>query len=97
MRISDWSSDVCSSDLHQVTGVFPVRLAELPETAAQRVQAGGGHVDRAKTTVRSVIDRAELLRPPAGQCLALVAAEIGRASCRESVVSTCRSRCAPSP
>src|SRR3546814_6090881 len=67
MRISDWSSDVCSSDL-------PVGLAELPERTTQRVQPAGGHVDRAEAAVRGVVDGAELLRPPAGQRLRLVAA-----------------------
>ena len=59
---------------HQVLAVLPVGLAELPEAAAQRVQAAGGHVHRTKTAVRRVVDRAVLLRPPAGQGLALVAA-----------------------
>src|SRR3546814_3339551 len=62
MRISDWISDVFSSDL------------EFPERAAQRVQPAGGHVDRAEAAVRGVVDGAELLRPPAGQRLRLVAA-----------------------
>ena len=36
----------------EVAGMLPVRLAELPEAAADRVLAGGGHVDRA-TAMRS--------------------------------------------
>ena len=59
---------------HQVFRQRPVRLAEFPEAAAERVHAGRGHVDRAETAVRGVVDRAELLRPPAGQRLRLVAA-----------------------
>ena len=59
---------------HQVAGVLPVRLAELPEAAAERVQPAGRHVDRAESAVRGVVDRAELLRPPAGERLRLVAA-----------------------
>src|SRR3546814_10551471 len=36
MRISDWSSDVCSSDLREVRiEVDPVRLASLGVTAAE--------------------------------------------------------------
>src|SRR6185312_16399734 len=59
---------------HQVLRQRPVRLAELPEAAAERVHAGRGHVDRAEAAVCGVVDRAERLRPPAGQRLGLVAA-----------------------
>src|SRR3546814_18200335 len=38
MRISDWSSDVCSSDLQAL------RLAQGPVRGAERVAAGGGDV-----------------------------------------------------
>ena len=58
---------------HQVTGQFPIRLAEFPEAAAEAVHAGRGHVDRAEAAVCGVVDGAELLRPPAGQGLRLVA------------------------
>src|SRR5690606_14070774 len=34
----------------------------------------GGHVDRAEAAVRRIVDGAELLRPPAGERLRLVAA-----------------------
>src|SRR3546814_3995030 len=60
--------------LFRSLGVVPVRFAELPEAAPQRVQAAGGHVDRAEAAVGRVIDGAELLRPPAGERLRLVAA-----------------------
>ena len=58
----------------QELGALPVGRAELPEGAAHGVDAGGGHVDRAEAAVRGVVRGAELLRPPAGQRLALVAA-----------------------
>ncbi len=58
---------------HEELGLFPVGGAEFPERAAQRVDAGGRHVDRAEAAMRGVVRRAELLRPPAGQRLALVA------------------------
>src|SRR3546814_10227729 len=77
MRISDWSSDVCSSDLDErghgglavgagdagdpVRGQFGSRLGEQLDIADH------GHMRR----------------------------EIGRASCRERGVSTCRSRWSP--
>ena len=58
----------------QQLGAFPVGGAELPEGAAHGVDAGGGHVDRAEAAVGGVVRGAELLRPPAGERLALVAA-----------------------
>src|SRR5690606_17816871 len=44
------------------------------EGAADRVDAAGRHVHRAETAVRGEVRRAELLRPEAGERLALVAA-----------------------
>src|SRR3546814_11332465 len=44
MRISDWSSDVCSSDLHQDFAMRHVDDAHQPE--AQREPHGGENVDR---------------------------------------------------
>ena len=61
------------AEQHEVFGMLPVRLAELPERAADRVHAAGGHVDRAEAAVRGVIGRAELRRPPAGERLRLIA------------------------
>ena len=52
---------------------LPIRLAEFPKRPAHGVDAGGGHVDRAKPPMRRVVGRAELLRPPTGQRLRLVA------------------------
>ena len=59
---------------HQIAGVFPVGFAEFPETAADAVQPARGHVHRAETALRGVVHGAELLRPPAGERLRLVAA-----------------------
>src|SRR3546814_1257238 len=68
MRISDWSSDVCSSDL----------VATDPAAGgfhqSQRGVGGDRRIDRAAATFEH---------------------KIGRASCRERVVSTCRSRWSP--
>ena len=58
---------------HQVFRELPIGLAKLPETSAKGVHAGGGHVDRAETAMRGIVDGAELLRPPGGQRLRLVA------------------------
>ena len=50
----------------EVARVVPIRLAELPERPAQRVEPAGGHVDGAEPAMRRIIGRAELHRPPAG-------------------------------
>src|SRR3546814_9168187 len=39
MRISDWSSDVCSSDLHDLDA----ELAQLPDRALRRVHVRNEH------------------------------------------------------
>src|SRR5262249_56173013 len=57
----------------EVAGVLPVRVAELPERAADGVEAGRRHVDRAEAAIRGVVARAELAPPPPGPRLALVA------------------------
>ncbi len=55
-------------------GAVPVGLAELPERAADGIDTGRRHVDRAEAAVRRVVRRAEALRPVAREALALVAA-----------------------
>src|SRR3546814_9283768 len=42
MRISDWSSDVCSSDLLRRAAEYLVHEAVLRAPQAHRVEAGGG-------------------------------------------------------
>src|SRR3546814_1585232 len=80
MRISDWSSDVCSSDLLgmgnacQYGAAMPFRMRE-------------GHLRGIRR------DRRGLRR--GGRTVWLRVIEIGRASCRERVCSTCRSRWSP--
>ena len=59
---------------HEPPGVLPVRLAELPERSADRIEARRGHVHRAEPPVGRVVGGAEPARPPAGEGLALVAA-----------------------
>ncbi len=58
----------------EIARALPIRLAELPERAADGVEAGRRHVDRAEAAMGRIVRRAELRRPPAGQRLALVAA-----------------------
>src|SRR3546814_4397963 len=77
MRISDWSSDVCSSDLQ----VCQMLFKDLER-----------RINRHASDVYSTIDADGNMEVyhPSGTYL-----QIGRASCRERVVSTCRSRWSP--
>src|SRR4029077_17838039 len=59
---------------HEEPRVQPVRLAELPKAAAERVHPGGRHVDRAEPAMCGEIRGSELSSPIAGQGLALITA-----------------------
>src|SRR3546814_7666732 len=86
MRISDWSSDVCSSDLAaaEVDAHHIVPVVEAhPREGAVAGDAGIIHHD---------VDRSDLFGHPRA---AVEAGQIGRASCREECVRTCRSRWSP--
>src|SRR3546814_7062674 len=83
MRISDWSSDVCSSDLAQL-GQVSVQ-AELDEqlqlttgNPTQLQQVVSNLIANAIDAMSSVTDRPRVLRVKSER-------KIGRASCRESV------------
>src|SRR3546814_14573394 len=102
MRISDWSSDVCSSDLRK----------RLPELVA-RLAAVDGIDDLAVTTnaallakqaralcdagLRRITISLDALDPALFRQLSGGRGEIGRASCGKEGVSTCRSRVSPYP
>ena len=62
------------AEQHEVLGVLPVWLAELPERTAECVKTGRRHVDGAEAAVGGKVQRTVLLREPAGQRLALVTA-----------------------
>src|SRR3546814_3438407 len=91
MRISDWSSDVCSSDLvvlvldgcglGDAVGVVEDQ-PEVAQPANARLRAHGGqaHLD-ARVAQRALLGLAGLVV----EVDLLVRAEIGRASCRERV------------
>src|SRR3546814_8489991 len=69
MRISDWSSDVCSSDL------LSSSVNEISSQVARSAQIANGAVSEAETTntqVQGLVDAAHK-----------IGEEIGRASCRE--------------
>src|SRR3546814_14092632 len=92
MRISDWSSDVCSSELLQLAGTVALRIGHEESVAVdreveqavrrrQRSLAVDEHlVDR----TRAAVARRRSLRAVAHQHLE-EAGKIGRASCMERV------------
>src|SRR3546814_18306109 len=85
MRISDWSSDVCSSDLAEsadVAGEHLHRVERALLDGTERLRVGFERIARpfveaVFTALEIVIDAALHLR--------VVAIELGRAPCRERV------------
>src|SRR3546814_3932015 len=75
MRISDWSSDVCSSDL----GVGAARepIDDLPLALVAPLRPDDGNICHDAVLLSG--------REKPGAALADLAGEIGRASCRERV------------
>src|SRR3546814_9529478 len=106
MRISDWSSDVCSSDLRRQDHDVDLGMAEEPEdvlehhrvTAAGGVEEAGGEIlvgqQHGYRTGQHWHHRDQQERGdqpgPHEQ-----RHQIGRASCGKACVSTCRSRWSP--
>src|SRR3546814_4823111 len=83
MRISDWSSDVCSSDLRPIIGHILADVAELkPEEVRLVVGYRGDTVER---YARSAFPNLPVRIVWQNEQLGLGHAEIGRASCRERV------------
>src|SRR3546814_13420802 len=95
MRISDWSSDVCSSDLHfgislliAAYGIWRLRSAWKWLLAVYPAAMGLGLVYFGEHYVVDLIGGGVLVA-------VVMIGKIGRASCRERVFSTCRSRWSP--
>src|SRR3546814_11246488 len=94
MRISDWSSDVCSSDLHWLIGLAVIAnicLAMLTEglprpthMAAMGVHKALGVTILVLTIVR-IVWRLGHKVPPLPDAVPAWQRQIGRASCRERV------------
>src|SRR3546814_19892651 len=80
MRISDWSSDVCSSDLPEVAG---------PEKRNHLVEIGG----RVHRRVDAHAGEAQIRRQDPQIVLAVIRSEERRVG--KECVSTCRSRWSP--
>src|SRR3546814_6482437 len=104
MRISDWSSDVCSSDLQNARRNAVVALGalyrwlEAPDRTRVRERVEELLDDRWLRVQLSAVQALQTIAEPAsiGALNAVAGREIGRASWRDRVVSTCRSRWAPS-
>src|SRR3546814_12499256 len=92
MRISDWSSDVCSSDLRQFVDVDPLAaVARRHQPPAERPDpldhpgdiAIGIDAIAERHVARRILSRPE--KDVAPLALGIEIAEIGKAPCRESV------------
>src|SRR3546814_3492567 len=85
LRISDWSSDVCSSDLGNPDGATPPHIVEKLVTVAQREDTHGYSTSKGIPRLRRAIsrwykDRYEVDIDPETEAI-----EIGTASCMERV------------
>src|SRR3546814_2551392 len=93
MRISDWSSDVCSSDLYAVVEHAEIARAEVQHQLARGVANRHRRVDQfhPDADLRFFLRLLDLRARPRRQrpCRSLAASapeiEIGRAPCRERV------------
>src|SRR3546814_11743808 len=94
MRISDWSSDVCSSDLHAVAEHVAVRHLDAHVVGADAIDAAVVYLHRQH---RDAHVGGVLVLAPAGAGLERVALVERSEELRvgKECVSTCRTRCAP--
>src|SRR3546814_20682366 len=105
MRISDWSSDVCSSDLLKEvikTGGFLVAPLELEAVLVTHPAVAEACVIAAPDARLGEVGVAAVQLRPGACCTEAELIELcrarqsGRASCRQGCVSTCGSRWGPS-
>src|SRR3546814_11375116 len=100
MRISDWSSDVCSSDLLTRAEVETCALCIRPGGCNDRPHGAGEHVEMIDVQIRTKLAGAHVGKSEAyrnrrhrsrSRCLDVdrrisnINGQIGRASCRERV------------
>src|SRR3546814_14182659 len=90
MRISDWSSDVCSSDLPE---------PEVPSNVVSIMDALKKSIAQEKKGGRAAFPEKLAKAAPAPKTLHLLARELRSAERRvgQECVSTCRSRWSPYP
>src|SRR3546814_3897057 len=94
MRISDWSSDVCSSDLHDLVDTYlPAFRAAITEAKAGSIMCAYNRIDGQPACANDLLLK-HYLRGAWGfdgyvvsDCDAVkdISDKIGRASCRERV------------
>src|SRR3546814_13990535 len=96
MRISDWSSDVCSSDLSASAQSLSEQARQLADLVGF-FRTGGATPARkaAVQTARTTASVTPLRKPAAKPAAALKKTEIGRPSLGKEGVSTCRIRWSP--
>src|SRR3546814_9692537 len=86
MRISDWSSDVCSSDLLRWKGRWFAISAASHAGCDEIVEAAMQWVEARDTTATAPVASAEIeLTPAPAKRKRALPKQIGRASCRERV------------
>src|SRR3546814_21014255 len=96
MRISDWSSDVCSSDLPAL--IEDLKAARHSIHLEYFIWGADAFTEQLKailTAKAAAGVEVRLLYDPIGSYFHLTPAQIGRASCRERLCHTCRSRWSP--
>src|SRR3546814_13921851 len=95
MRISDWSSDVCSSDLEQGFGISPPVIDKLTDEikylyhmgVSLGLVIGGGNIVRGTIASQQGMDRVS------ADYMGMLRSEERRVG--KECVSTCRSRWSP--
>src|SRR3546814_13531021 len=88
MRISDWSSDVCSSDLRanpESATRYPARTRRTPRLTITSASSGAAATQRAGRTGKMYTSRLPGLKVKNNNTIALHPSKIGKASCRERV------------
>src|SRR3546814_14240618 len=99
MRISDWSSDVCSSDLTLLGSRSQGSQVDYGSLTAILIDGGLIYVRPFYVTSQQApvpgLERVIVYFEGQVVIRETLQEEIGRASCREGCVSTCRSRWSP--
>src|SRR3546814_11775225 len=100
MRISDWSSDVCSSDLDNIVIALEAEVANQAHGLGQLIIIGGDGTALHGVEGLGGMEAKDFACAEAPDALPFVAAAEGRSEERrvgEECVSTCRSRWSPDP
>src|SRR3546814_10086255 len=98
MRISDWSSDVCSSDLHLQAANAAIRLVKEQAAAGNRPALAADLAQLNAVKARHSAEIALRCAAYLEEKLAKAATEVRRSAERrvgQECVSTCRSRWSP--